>query len=223
LLLNVSSSFPILKPIPNQLKNLLKTRLPHFARNSVSYNNILALWATGVENGSNSNGWEFRFGDHCVILHGRTYHFLTSSTGQSGLRYFLFDAQSDMIAHGNRLNQSNTEGVTYERIIPDYLTTLYTKLQRIKILVREIENIGICSNTQQMTNNTHNMIVELNSRTSHFDVAAITSDDVTGNRALKIRRKGSNHTSNIATTDSKLEPLSYPLLLPFGEDGWGKK
>jgi len=62
-----------------------------------------------------------------------------------------------MKAHGNRLNQSNTEGVTYERIIPDYLTTLYTELQRINILVREIENIGICSNTQKMTNNTHNI------------------------------------------------------------------
>jgi len=33
-----------------------------------------------------------------------------------------------------------------------------------------------------MTNNTHNMIVELNSRTSHFDVAAITEGSVVENR-----------------------------------------
>lgn len=223
LFLNPSSNFPILKPLPHQLKNLLNTRLPHFARNSVSYNNILALGATGVENGSETNGWEYRFGDHCVILHGRTYHFLTNTTGQSGLRYFLFDAQSDMIEHGNRLNQSNTEGLTYERIIPNFLKSIFNELQQINILVNEIENIGLRSRQSEFNNNNHNMIVEINARTSHFDVAAITSDDVTGNRTLTIRRKGSNQTSTISTTDSKLEPLSYPLLFPFGEDGWGDK
>lgn len=113
-----SSVFPKLNPLPPQIKLLLENRLAHFARNSVSYNNILALGATGVENGSPKGGWEVRFGDLCVVLHGRTYHFMTNSTGQNALRYFLYDAQSDMIEHGNKLNGSNSSGASYERINP---------------------------------------------------------------------------------------------------------
>jgi len=217
-----SSVFPKLNPLPPQIKLLLENRLAHFARNSVSYNNILALGATGVENGSPKGGWEVRFGDHCVVLHGRTYHFMTNSTGQNALRYFLYDAQSDMIEHGNKLNGSNSSGAFYERIIPHFLQLIYKELQEKNTLVQEIESIGLFSRSQEININRHNMFVELNARTSHFDVAAITSDDIRGNRTLTITRKGSNQTSTIATTDNKLEPLSYPLLFPYGEDGWGE-
>ena len=53
-------------------------------------------------------------------------------------------------------------------------------------------------------------------------MAAISSIDVPGNRILKTHRKGSTDTNTIHTTDNKLEPLSYPLLFPYGEDGWGE-
>jgi len=220
--LHHSSEFPKLKPLPSQLKHLLETRLAHFARNSVSYNNILALGATGVENGSANKGWEVRYGDHSVILHGRTYHFMTNTSGHNGLRYFLYDAQAEMMNHGNKLNQSNVDGLAYERIIPEYLQLIYNELQQLNLLVHEIEGIGRFSRSHENDNNRHNMLVELNSRTSHFDVAAITSDNMNGNRILTITRKGNNEKNTISTTDNKLEPLSYPLLFPYGEDGWGE-
>jgi len=201
---------------------LITNRLPHFSRNSVSYNNILALGATGVDNGSPTRGWEVRHGNHSVILHGRTYHFLTTSSGSNGLHYFLFDAQENLLSHGEKLNVGISGEESARRIYPNFLRTLFLELQDINILVQEIERIGYFSLDPNTDITSQNILVELNTRTSHFDVAAITSNDVTGNRILTIRRKGSNSTSFIGTTDSKLEPISYPLLFPYGEDGWGE-
>jgi len=103
-----STIYPKLNPLPPQLRILCIERCSHFSRNSVSYNNILALGATGIDNGSETRGWESTFGNHCVTLHGRTYHFLTNLAGMNGLHYFLYDAQLDLMAHADRLNENIT-------------------------------------------------------------------------------------------------------------------
>ena len=61
----------------------------------------------------------------------------------------------------------------------------------------------------------------MNSLVQDFDVAAFTSNDVRENRVKIITRKNQTFTTTIQCTDSKLEPISYPLLFPRGEDGWG--
>jgi len=215
------TSYPKLLPLPPRLRFLCVDRCPHFSRNSISYNNILALGATGIENGSEKNGWELRFGDHCVTLHGRTYHFLTNSAGMNGLHYFLYDAQLDMMAHADRLNINITRN-NKKRVIPEFLESLFIEMQEKNILAQEVEMIGNITKHCHTQNENQNILVELNTATSHFDVAAISSDVFGGNRVLTIRRKGSLQTNTIHTTDSKLEPLSYPLLFPYGEDGWGE-
>mgnify|MGYP000287582537 CR=1 FL=1 len=193
--LHNSSSFPKLRSLPPQLKELIISRLSHFGRNSVSYNNILALGATGVDNGSPTSGWEVRYGNHSVILHGRTYHFLTTSSGSNGLHYFLYDAQLALLSHGDKLNSRSDTGNEFKRIYPEYLQSLFSELKEINILVQEIERIGYFSLNPNTDITSTNMLVELNSKTAHFDVAAITSSDVTGNRVLTIRRKGSLSTA----------------------------
>ena len=210
-----------MKPLPSRLRFLCEQRIAHFSRNCVSYNNILALGATGVENGSPKGGWEVRYGDHSVILHGRTYHFLTNSAGQNGLHYFLYDAQASLMNHSDILNQ-NYESDGNRRIYPEFLQMLFSELQQNNILVEDIEMIGRISNSFTPLTNSTNIVSHLITLTSHFDVAAISSIDVPGNRILKIHRKGSTDTNTIHTTDNKLEPLSYPLLFPYGEDGWGE-
>lgn len=105
--------------------------MPHFGRNSVSYNNILALGATGVDNGSSHKGWEVRYGNHCVVLHGRTYHYLTTSNGSNGLHYFLFDAQTALLDHGAKLNNTSNTGECFNRIYPQYLQTIFLELQNL--------------------------------------------------------------------------------------------
>jgi len=218
--LTINSTFPRLNPLPPQIKFLCIERTPHFSRNSVSYNNILALGATGVDNGTENSGWEFRFGDSCITLHGRTYHFLTNSSRKGGFQYFLYDAQAAMVQHGNELN-TYAAGPENLRIYSNFLELLYIELKETNILVNEIEYIGKAISNENLLGDTPNLILNLNATTSHFDVAAISSTEFDGNRILKIRRKGSQTTTNIQVTDSKLEPLSYPLFFPYGENGWG--
>jgi len=218
---SINSTFPRLKPLPPQVKFLCIERTPHFSRNCVSYNNILALGATGVDNGTDNSGWEFRFEDSCITLHGRTYHFLSNSAGKGGFQYFLYDAQAAMINHGNELNQYSGRQDSL-RIYINFLQLLYAELKVINVLVNEVQKIGNeISTNQYLMGDTTNLILNLNATTSHFDVAAISSTESSGNRVLKIRRKGNQRTSDIQVTDSKLEPLSYPLLFPYGENGWG--
>jgi len=128
-----------------------------------------------------------------------------------------------MIQHENELNQ-HSEGQEYLRICPSFLKRLYIVLKDINILVNEIERIGaeIRTNPSSLSD-TPNFIINLNATTSHFDVATISSTKFNGNRVLKIRRKGSPKTTYINVTDNKLEPLSYSLIHPDGENGWGEE
>jgi len=82
--------FPQLKPLPPMMLHYARDRIQHMGRNSVSYNSVLSCAATGVEN-NDGGGFEHIHGEHAVRLHGRTYHFLTTSTGNAGLNFFTFD------------------------------------------------------------------------------------------------------------------------------------
>jgi hypothetical protein len=60
----------------------------------------------------------------------------------------------------------------------------------------------------------------INIQTNVFDIAAITSDVTTGERILTYKLKHCAKARCIPSTSTYLEPLSYPLLFPYGEDGW---
>ena len=64
------------------------------------------------------------------------------------------------------------------------------------------------------------VMAQLNTQTSSFDVAAITSDRTTGERTLTYKLKGAHKASCIPISHRLMEPLSYPLLFPYGEVGW---
>jgi len=69
-LISTIANFPKLEPLPERLRDICISYLHVFSKDSVLYNNILALGATGVENGT-SGGWEWTPGHHSVKLHGR--------------------------------------------------------------------------------------------------------------------------------------------------------
>jgi hypothetical protein len=64
-------------------------------------------------------------------------------------------------------------------------------------------------------------MVSINQRTSHFDIAAVTSLSCTGNRILKYQLKDLHHSSSIPINHWLMEPLCYPILFPWGTGGWG--
>ena len=89
----------------------------------------------------------------------------------------MYDAQLKMLDHGEKLNQT-VGGNTIQRVIPQFLKNIYLELQRNNILVQEIETIGNFSINNNVQVNMHTSLVEINTITSHFDVAAISSNDV---------------------------------------------
>ena len=69
------SNYPHLQALPDVLLEYCVARKNHMGRNSVSYNNILCLGATGCENETGRGGYETINGDHSFLLHGRMYHY----------------------------------------------------------------------------------------------------------------------------------------------------
>jgi len=58
---------PLLGCLPPYLKATAVDNIEHFSRNSVSYNSVLSLGATGVENHTPDHpGWERIHGGECT-------------------------------------------------------------------------------------------------------------------------------------------------------------
>jgi len=98
---------------------------------------------------------------------------------------------------------------------------IFQELKEVNDLVRQLQQIGRLENFSVNQQNEKNVIAQMNSSVQDFGVAAFTSDDLRGNRVMIITRKKQTFSTTIQCTDSKLEPISNPLLFPRGEDGWG--
>jgi hypothetical protein len=215
-----STYFPPLWPLPPYIRFLATDRLEHMGGRSSYYNAVLALGATAVDNGK-GGGWEKIRGNHAVKLNGRTYHFIpkTGAHCQGGIQYFTYDAASQMEAYTESLNTPN--GQHGERTVREYVKGIYEELKEVNELVNECEQIGIMAGNEVLSEGDARALkLAINVKTSAFDVAAITSDATTGERVLKYKLKGERCAKTIPSTHRLLEPLSYPLLFPYGESGW---
>lgn len=99
-------------------------------------------------------------------------------------------------------------------------------LQSINVLVQDcclISKLLNASNT-----NLRDIPLEINEKTSVFEIAAATSLQSAGNRCISINLKARDgqpqiYASTIQCTCPFMEPLCYPLLFPYGEEGWGSE
>ena len=136
------------------------------------------------------------------------------------MQYFTFDAMDSLYEHGASLNKiTQNRG---EHIKATYLQRISNELKEVNLLVQECEHIGHTLSNIGQAQSVTTVVAELNTRTSAFDVAAVTSDRTTGDRTLTYKLKGNFKATTIPTSHHLLEPLSYPILFPFGEDGWGQ-
>jgi len=184
----------------------------------VSYNSVLCCAATGVEN-NDGGGFERIHGDHAVRLHGRTYHFLPTSSGNAGLNFFTFDNLANCTDYATKTLNDAARG--YQRIIPTFLENIFNELKRYNVICQECEQIGYYARDYMNSNSTQDAFATINEATSYLDVAQITSDTVTGNRIITFHRKGDLIASSLQCTDKMWEPFVYPLLFFHAERGWG--
>jgi len=187
-------------------------------RNSVSYNSVLSCAATGVEN-NDGGGFEHIHGEHAVRLHGRTYLFLTTSTGNAGLNFFTFDNLANCTEYATTTLNNEEKG--YQRIIPSFLSNIFRELKEFNTICQECEQIGTYAKDYMGSSSTVDAYATINESTSYLDVAQITSDVVTGNRIITFQRKGERRASSLSCTDKMWEPFIYPLFFSHAERGWG--
>jgi len=210
------SNYPHLQALPDVLLEYCVARKNHMGRNSVSYNNILCLGATGCENETGRGGYETINGDHSFLLHGRMYHCLPDHNSKTGgLYFFTYDAIQQMQEHGDKvLNIRDESGaIKHYRFYGDIAANLYTELKINNYLVRECVAIG--DHVRRQAN------LHLSFTTSAFDIASIISEDSSRpNRTIVFKLRNEIRPRNIQMTSKLMEPLCYPLLFPFGEDGW---
>ena len=171
-ILRSNNSYPHLKPLPPALLNYCLNYKNHMGRNAVSYNNLLSLGACGIENESETGGFETIHGDHSLLLHGRTYHFLPNNTRTGGLYFFTYDAMQEMQSYGDRtMNTRNENGeIKHYLFYGNIGEALYNHEQvQINYLVRECIAQGNLARQEIMP--------RLNLSTTAFDVASIVSED----------------------------------------------
>ena len=214
----------ILGPLPGILDLGMCCGNP-FARASNQYNHIFQMGAVGIENDKPRGGADHIIGNHMVRITGRTYHFIPRSNSQSGVQYFLHDGrQQELSDHGREQNVDDTllQNLCTEFQANNRLCKLYNVIGRTA--AHFVEGLG----PDDPLDIPHTLIPMLNLATEEFDVSAVTLDRRTGNHVLTVREKfqaGVHSTAgggrqSINSTSALFEPLSYPVLFPYGEPGW---
>lgn len=142
------------------------------------------------------------------------------------MQYFTFDAaQTQLEAHVESINPATQR---HMKMKAAYLKTLYDEQKLTNQLVIDCELVGNVVNEADLTaedvadaNAVTVVKAIINTKTCAFDVAAITSDATTGDRIVTYKLKSCDKASYIPSTHELFEPLSYLLLFPCGERGWG--
>jgi hypothetical protein len=129
---------------------ILQDDFDHMNSSCTSYNNILALAATGVQNFSGKGGWcHDMVGDHAVKLQGRTYHFVPSVKAvkggvgpNGGLSYHLFDSRAALAGHAESRRKTNADGSTTDVVRLDILEKIYNDMRINNVQAMEIAGFG---------------------------------------------------------------------------------
>jgi hypothetical protein len=153
-----------------------------------------------------------------------------------------YNSNEEQAADRGELQRSNRY---IETVRHDIIQRLKADLQVINPFARDLLHMGRVFKDRDgglhiygtLTNS--EMMAEINNVTNYFEVAHITSNHPGGNKAFFIYFKKSNnmgiaeevdndnidremYVQKIGLFDRRVEPLSYPLLFPHGELGWGR-
>ena len=219
-----------LKPLCIPIQNAIMYELNHISLSSNSYNNILSMGATKIENGK-GGGWEKNMpGNHCVKLNGRTVHFIppcstSNSKLSSGISYFTFDNRSALSFHTEFLNKTVDDISQYDCIRSDLLNNIYDDMKINNKLAMELVDVGeiIKKRILNEPSDFPVLLATANKRMSVFEIAHITSDKEPNDRVVSFKFKNSSSPSTVPMSSKFFEPLCYPLLFNYGENGWGSE
>jgi hypothetical protein len=127
----------------------------------------------------------------------------------------------------------------YDCIDTPILRDLYDELRVCNRFATDLQSLGAASDTllqdiegtiahrERDAGDARTMpqvIATLNEHAQYLEVAQISSDSETGNRIMyfNVRGMGGGRWSHQTMRSPYVEPLCYPVLFPFGENGWGE-
>ena len=160
------------------------------------------------ENESTTGGYETIYGDHSVLLHGRTYHFLPNNSRTGGLHFFKDDAMQEMNAYGNKLLNSRDKDnqIKHYRFYSEITTDLFNELKSIYHYVRDCIAIGNHVRDE--------FSLQTNLTTTSLEIDTIISEEAgRSNRRIIFELKGQERSNSISVQSSRMEPLRYPLFV----------
>jgi hypothetical protein len=141
------------------------------------------------------------------------------------MKYFLLDAREEMQKHMQQLRGNSATDAIHGNLDGGKLDALYEMLQENNPYARDLQMIGlgldapIGARDPVVAEHT----IHADFITEKLDVASVTNDAMTGNRVIRFREKGKAPWHELNAVNEKVDALCFPLLFPFGENGWSPK
>jgi hypothetical protein len=179
---------------------------PNLGGLSRKLNNLFCLTAMGIYDGE----WmKFDSGVASVTLAGgRTYHrMIPADSGEHPLRWMVYDMET-LRSEGTRMELSDA-----------WVSAALEGLQAVNPYIRKLANLSaVPDDDSQLA-----LHLDLPTSVSTSEVAAVVSIApacIPTPRKYVIRFRGETEHRFLASTSPLIEPLHYPLLLPYGTLGW---
>lgn len=221
----VTLPLPAAPPAP--LDDLLRLNSPscnQFRNHLVKYNNKFALTSTGMTHAEPNDGNPWKPN---IRISGKVYHYIGSFVPESGREplflqvYFLDDEAAAT---------QRQAPVGNETLDPDILAKLQAMLHEENSYVRSFKAVAarVRENPDDFRECT--IVIDPNARPQgvhpgrlnlpeNTEIGLLIGPESGCSRNIRIELHGGG-LSTVSETHRSYDPMSYPLLLPRGTDGW---
>ncbi|XP_057453106.1 uncharacterized protein LOC130744967 [Lotus japonicus] len=219
---------PFISKPPLLLYNLLHgidSRSKHFKDNIRAYNSMFAFTSIGgkVESSLNNGGGPPQF-----VLSGQNYHRIGTLLPQAGqspkfAQLYIYDTQNE---NSNRMKPFNSMN-TAENLDISLVEDLKQMIDENNVLAKSFRKVRDYINEKESSSFALRLFRKrgkdprtYNLPTSDEIAALIVGDFDTVEVGRDIIVKKDGVLSRIHETHTSFIPLQYPLIFPYGEDGW---
>ncbi|KAK7354399.1 hypothetical protein VNO80_19860 [Phaseolus coccineus] len=220
---------PFLQRPPELLNNLLHDEDPrskHFLDNIRTYNNMFSFTLIGGKIESSMNNG---CGPPQFILSGQNYHHIGSLLPVAGsnpkfAQLYIYDTENELSNRMNHFESYNNRSILDKSLVGDFIKMIdeYNVLAKSFRRVRDLSLQDTPSDfTLRLFRNRLKDPRVYNMPSSNEIAALIVGDfaNMDVGRDI-IVKKFSGDLSRLHETHTAFIPLQYPLMFPYGEDGY---
>ncbi|KAF7827385.1 uncharacterized protein G2W53_018549 [Senna tora] len=220
---------PLMKKSPKMLEKLLlmnDARSRDFRKRIRSYNNMFAFTSMGGKIDNSANDGK---GPYVFRLHGQNMHlmgglFPLPDEKPRFSQLYIYDTDNEL-SNRMRISSSSGEGEPCDATIILQLSQMLDSLNPLVKVFRSVKDHPSASNRDnlklKLIKKRHSDARVYNLPTTDEIAALIVGDfDIANGERDIIVRKRSDTLQRIDELHPLYLPIQYPLLFPFGEDGY---